>query len=49
MTARTVWDGLKTSAGVVVTAAAFIIGFFVLLVAQFLVFAARLAVDLPGA
>ncbi|VFA88500.1 Uncharacterised protein [Gordonia paraffinivorans] len=48
MTARTVWDALKISAGVLVTAAAFIVGFFVLLVAQFVVFAARLAVDLPG-
>ncbi|ASR05076.1 hypothetical protein RD149_10920 [Gordonia westfalica] len=48
MTLKSVWDALKASAGVVITAAAFAIGLAVLVVAQVVVFAARLAVDLPG-
>ncbi|MCR8900216.1 hypothetical protein NWF34_25105 [Gordonia sp. GONU] len=48
MTLKSVWDALKASAGVVVTAAAFAVGLAVLVVAQVVVFTARVAVDLPG-
>lgn len=47
MTLKPVWDALKASAGVVITAMAFAIGLAVLVVAQVVVFATRL-VDLPG-
>ena len=48
MTLRSVWDALKASMGVVITAAAFAVALAVLVVAQVVVFAARVAVELPG-